>query len=95
MKSVAASRIASSIVPSLTLFHFQQPEVVTRPLSWTGLTRHIYLVQRRDRDLSLAAQSLHDWMLQRRPEVEATAGRVEHAPPGHLPVGARAEKPAS
>lgn len=84
-----------SIVPSLTLFHFQQPEVVTRPLSWTGLTRHIYLVQRRDRDLSLAAQSLHDWMLQRRPEVEATAGRVEHAPPGHLPVGARAEKPAS
>ncbi len=62
-----------SIVPSLTLFHFQQPEVITRPLSWSGLTRHIYLVRRRDRALSLAAQSLHDWMLQRRPEVEANA----------------------
>jgi LysR family carnitine catabolism transcriptional activator len=61
-----------SIVPSLTLFHFQQAEVVTRPLSWPGLTRHIYLVRRRDRALSLAAQSLHDWVLQRRPEVEAT-----------------------
>jgi LysR family transcriptional regulator, carnitine catabolism transcriptional activator len=63
-----------SIVPSLTLFHFQQPEVVTRLLSWPGLTRHIYLVRRRDRGLSLAAQSLHDWMLQRRPEVEAVEG---------------------
>ena len=63
-----------SIVPSLTLFHFQQPEIVTRPLAWTGLTRHIYLVRRRDSSLSLAAQSLHDCMLQRRPEVEAKVG---------------------
>ena len=63
-----------SVVPSLTLFHFQQPEMATRPLSWPGLTRQIYLVRRRDRALSLAAQSLHDWMLQRRPEVEATQG---------------------
>ena len=62
-----------SVVPSLTLFHFQQPEVVTRPLAWPGLTRYIYLVRRRDRSLSLAAQSLHDWMLQRRPEVETIA----------------------
>jgi LysR family transcriptional regulator, carnitine catabolism transcriptional activator len=74
-----------SIVPSLTLFHFQQPEVVTRPLSWPGLTRHIYLVRRRDRALSLAAQSLHDWMLQRRPEVDATAGS---------PRGSRSKIPA-
>ena len=28
-----------SVVPSLTLFHFRQPEMVTRPLSWPGLTR--------------------------------------------------------
>jgi LysR family carnitine catabolism transcriptional activator len=61
-----------SIVPSLTLFHFQHPDVVTRPLSWPGLTRHIYLVRRRDRGLSLAAQSLHDWMLHSRPQVEPT-----------------------
>jgi LysR family carnitine catabolism transcriptional activator len=60
-----------SIVPSLTLFHFQQPEVLVRPLAWTGLRREIYLVRRRDRGLSLAAQSLHDWILQHRPQLEA------------------------
>jgi DNA-binding transcriptional LysR family regulator len=62
-----------SIVPSLTLFHFQQPEVLVRPLAWPGLTRQIYLVRRRDRGLSLAAQSLHDWMLPRRPQLEPGA----------------------
>jgi LysR family carnitine catabolism transcriptional activator len=62
-----------SIVPSLTLFHFQQPEVLVRPLAWTGLRREIYLVRRRDRGLSLAAQSLHDWILQHRPQLEAAA----------------------
>jgi LysR family carnitine catabolism transcriptional activator len=63
-----------SIVPSLTLFHFRHPDVVTRPLSWPGFTRHIYMVRRRDRGLSLAAQSLHDWMLHSRPHIEATEG---------------------
>ncbi len=62
-----------SVVPSLTLFHFRQPGLVTRPLSWPGLTRHIYLVRRRDRSLSLAAQSLYDWVLQRRPAAESLA----------------------
>ena len=69
-----------SIVPSLTLFHFQQPEVLTRPLAWPGLTRQIYLVRWRDRGLSLAAQSLHDWMLQRRPQLETAAAPKRRAP---------------
>jgi LysR family carnitine catabolism transcriptional activator len=60
-----------SVVPSLTLFHFQHPEIVTRPLSWPGLTRKIYLVRRRDRGLSLAAQSLHDLVVQRKPVSDA------------------------
>ncbi len=68
-----------SIVPSLALFHFRQPEVLTRPLAWPGLTRHIYLVRRRDRGLSLAAQSLHDWMLQRRPPPEPDAAPKRQA----------------
>lgn len=62
-----------SIVPSLTLFHFQQPEVRVRLLAWPGLTRQIYLVRRRDRGLSLAAQSLHDWMQAHRPQLETAA----------------------
>jgi DNA-binding transcriptional LysR family regulator len=62
-----------SIVPSLTLFHFQQPGLVTRSLKWSGLTRRIYLVRRRDRGLSLAAQSLYEAVLLRRPQSESNA----------------------
>jgi DNA-binding transcriptional LysR family regulator len=63
-----------SVVPSLTLFHFRHPEIVTRPLAWAGLTRRIYLVRRRDRGLSLAAQSLHDLVMQRKPTPDAAKG---------------------
>ena len=59
-----------SVVPTLTLFHFRQPELATRPLPWSGLKRSIYLVRRRDRSLSLAAQSLHGWVMARRPGSE-------------------------
>ncbi|HMC14860.1 MAG TPA: LysR family transcriptional regulator [Albitalea sp.] len=62
-----------SVVPELALFHFQQPGIVTRPLAWAGLTRRIYLVRRRDRSLSLAAESLHALMLQRRPPAQRKA----------------------
>jgi LysR family carnitine catabolism transcriptional activator len=49
-----------SIVPALALFHFQQPGLATRPLGWKGLTRQLYLVRRRDRALSQAAQAFYD-----------------------------------
>lgn len=58
-----------SVVPALTLFHFQQPGVVTRPLPLPGLQRQIYLVRRRDQSLSAAAQSLYEWMVARRPRL--------------------------
>lgn len=58
-----------SVVPALTLFHFQQPGVVTRPLQLPGLQRQIYLVRRRDQSLSIAAQSLYEWMVARRPRL--------------------------
>ena len=60
-----------SVVPSLTLFHFRDPEVVVRALGWPGLTRRIYLVRRRDRSLSLAADSLHRLLLLHKPQVDA------------------------
>jgi DNA-binding transcriptional LysR family regulator len=56
-----------SLVPALTLFHFVQPEIVIRPVRLPGLTRRIYLVRRRDRSLSVAAQALHDLALAHRP----------------------------
>lgn len=66
--------VGISVVPELTLFHFQQAGIATRPLRWPHLRRAIYLVRRRDRSLSLAAQSLCDWLMARRPGVKS-AGR--------------------
>ena len=49
-----------SVVPALTLFHFRRETLVTRPLPLPALTRTVYLVQRREGSLSVAAQTLHD-----------------------------------
>jgi len=56
-----------SIVPALALYPFRSAELVIRPLRWAGLTRRIYLVRRRDRSLSPAAQGLYEWAMARRP----------------------------
>ena len=58
-----------SVVPALALFHFEQAGIATRPVRLPGLTRKIYLVRRRDRGLSVAAQALHDLALAERPAV--------------------------
>ncbi len=58
-----------SVVPALTLYQFDSRSLVARPLRWPGLERAIYLVRRRDRELSIAAAGLREWMLARRPEV--------------------------
>ena len=54
-----------SIVPALTLFHFRRESLVTRPLPVAALTRTVHLVQRREGSLSIAAQSLHDLIVER------------------------------
>ena len=56
-----------SVVPALSLFHFDKPGLITRPLSLPGMDRQIYLVRRRERSLSLAAQALYRLMLDKRP----------------------------
>lgn len=56
-----------SVVPALTLYQFRSQELHTRPLRWPGLVRRIYLVRRRDRGLSVAAQGLYEWVMARRP----------------------------
>ena len=56
-----------SVVPALSLFHFDKPGLVTRPLPLPGMERQIYLVRRRERSLSLAAQALYRLMLEQRP----------------------------
>jgi LysR family transcriptional regulator, carnitine catabolism transcriptional activator len=54
-----------SVVPALTLFHFQRESLVTRALRIPGLTRTVYLVERREGSLSVAAQSLRDLVVSR------------------------------
>jgi LysR family carnitine catabolism transcriptional activator len=71
-----------SVVPELALFHFQASDIITRPLSGKGLVRQIYMIRRRDRHLSTAAQAMYEWILARRPS-KATA-----------PQGSAAEGPA-
>jgi LysR family carnitine catabolism transcriptional activator len=79
-----------SVVPWLTLFHFQSPDIVTRPLSWAGLTRRIYLVRRRDRSLSVAAQGFYEWVMARRPEsMDAPARAPGKARRGPAAAGRR------
>ncbi|RYZ11299.1 MAG: LysR family transcriptional regulator [Comamonadaceae bacterium] len=57
--------VGISVVPTLTLFHFERDTLVTRPLRIGGLHRTISLVQRREGSLSLAAQALHDLIVER------------------------------
>jgi len=49
-----------TVVPSLTLFHFADEALATRPLQAPDLVRQVFVVRRRDRGLSVAAQALYD-----------------------------------
>ncbi len=73
-----------SLMPALTLFHFAHPGLVIRPLHWAGLTRQIYLVRRRDRSLSLAAQSLYEQVLADPPETANAASTGGPADEGEM-----------
>lgn len=48
-----------SVVPALTLFHFQQPGLTIIPLAGPVPLRDLYLVRKRNRSLSPAAQALY------------------------------------
>jgi LysR family carnitine catabolism transcriptional activator len=54
-----------SVVPTLTLYQFQRDTLVTRRLSVPQLTRKIYLVQRREGSLSVAAKTLQDIVVEK------------------------------
>jgi LysR family transcriptional regulator, carnitine catabolism transcriptional activator len=64
--------VGITVVPALTLFEFERGSLVHRPLNIPALQRTIYLVRRADRSLSLAAQALHDLMIQRKPVLRRT-----------------------
>jgi LysR family transcriptional regulator, carnitine catabolism transcriptional activator len=64
-----------TVVPALTLFHFQHPDLVTRPLDAPDLVRQIFVVRRRDRSLSAAARALLEWVQAHRPRAMAGTRR--------------------
>lgn len=60
-----------SVVPTLTLFHFDSPQLATKPLDAPELRRQIFIVQRRDHSLSAAAQALYEEVVASRPALAA------------------------
>lgn len=56
-----------SIVPTLTLFHFEHKDLRARPVVSPGLKRQVFLVRRSDRSLSSAAQGLYELLMAHRP----------------------------
>ena len=57
-----------TVVPSLTLFYFAHPDLVTRPLRAPGLRRELFVIRPQDRSLSVAAQTLLDYLMVRKPK---------------------------
>ncbi|WP_197424785.1 LysR family transcriptional regulator [Bordetella sp. N] len=67
--------IGITVVPALTLYEFERPDLVSRPLRMPGLVRRIYLVKRRGASLPAAAQQLYALMLERKPKRPVAAAR--------------------
>ena len=64
------------VVPAMTLFHFASNDLRVVPLAGRALTRPLYLVQRRGRSLSVAAQALADLLIAHRGDI----GGAGHQP---------------
>ena len=60
-----------TVVPSLTLFHFADAHLATRPLHAPALVRRVYMVRRADRPLSTAAAGLHEMLMAAKPRPKA------------------------
>ncbi|MFI4927609.1 MAG: LysR family transcriptional regulator [Burkholderiales bacterium] len=70
---MVSAGLGITVVPALTLFHFDRPDLAVRRLEVKELTRRILLVRRRNELLSSAAQALYELMLDRKP-AQAPAG---------------------
>jgi DNA-binding transcriptional LysR family regulator len=56
-----------SLVPAMTLFQYQHPDIAVVPLARASrIKRSLYLIRRREKSLSVAAQAFYDLLLQQR-----------------------------
>lgn len=60
---LVAAGLGISVVPEMTLFHFQRPDLVLIPLKDSTLHRTLYLVRRQGVALSSAAQEFYTLLL--------------------------------
>lgn len=58
-----------SVVPTLTLFHFQSPRLVVKPLALRGVRRTLQLVRRKNDPLSAAADAMYRLISSKKPNV--------------------------
>jgi LysR family carnitine catabolism transcriptional activator len=65
-----------TVVPALTLFHFDHPELAIRPLAAPDLVREIFVVRRGDHSLSSAARGLLELAQARRPPLSRRRPRA-------------------
>ncbi|WP_353397520.1 LysR substrate-binding domain-containing protein [Hydrogenophaga sp. 5NK40-0174] len=68
VSGMVSAGLGISVVPALSLYQFQSPELAIRPLNWRGLKRDIYLIRRREKSLSIAAQRFYEWVMANRPK---------------------------
>lgn len=57
MMGLVAAGLGVSIIPELALYQFRHPDLVIRPFSDLRAFRHIHLLRRTDRTLSIAAEN--------------------------------------
>ncbi len=66
-----------SVVPAMTLFHFRSDDLRVVPLAGRALTRPLYLVRRKGRGLSVAAQALAELLIAHRGDIGGAGRQVE------------------
>ncbi len=67
VKGLVLAGLGISLVPAMTLFHFQDPQLNIIPLSSKSrVKRALYLIRRKEKSLSSAAQAFYEVMLQQR-----------------------------
>jgi len=65
-------------IPEFNLYDFHHADLVRRELNFQGLERQLFVVQPSGREMSFAAQALHELLLRRRPvaySLNRTPGR--------------------
>ncbi|OZI31709.1 LysR family transcriptional regulator [Bordetella genomosp. 10] len=62
VSAMVENNVGITVVPTLTLYQFRRPALAIRDLGGLPLTREIYILSRKNKELSMPAQALHDML---------------------------------